>query len=56
MKIFITREIPEAGILLLKKKGFEVSVYKKDKPISKNELIKAIKNCDAINFLINRQY
>ena len=33
MKIFITREIPEAGITLLQKKGFEVSVYKKDKPI-----------------------
>jgi hypothetical protein len=30
MKIFITREIPDSGINLLKKKGFEVSVYKKD--------------------------
>jgi len=52
MKIFITREIPEAGILLLKKKGFEVSVYKKNKPISKNELIKFVKNCDGLISLL----
>ena len=52
MKIFITREIPEAGILLLKKKGFEVSVYKKDKPISKNKLIKSVKNCDGLISLL----
>ena len=48
MKIFISREIPEIGIELLKKKGFEVSVYKKDQPIPKNELKKAIKNCDGL--------
>jgi hypothetical protein len=29
MKIFITREIPQAGILLLKKKDFEVVAYSK---------------------------
>ena len=52
MKIFITREIPEAGILLLKKKRFEVSVYKKDKPISKNKLIKSVKNCDGLISLL----
>ena len=52
MKIFITREIPEAGILLLNKKGFEVSVYKKDKPISKNKLIKSVKNCDGLISLL----
>ena len=52
MKIFITREIPEAGILLLKKKRFEVSVYKKDKPISKNELINSVKNYDGLISLL----
>jgi len=31
MKVFITREIPEAGIICLQKKGFEVSVYKKER-------------------------
>jgi len=48
MKIFITRDIPFVGIELLKKKEFEVSVYKKDQPIPKNELKKAIKNCDGL--------
>jgi glyoxylate reductase len=53
MKIFITRKIPEAGILLLKLKGFQVSVYKKDNPISKNELIKYVQNCDALVSLLS---
>ena len=52
MKIFITRDIPSVGIELLKKKGYEVSVYKKDKPISKNELIKSVKNCDGLISLL----
>jgi glyoxylate reductase len=55
MKIFITREIPEAGILLLKKKGFEVSVYKKDNPIPRKEFLKCIKDGDAvISFLTDK--
>ncbi len=48
MKVFITREIPEAGIQILKKKGFEVSVYKKDNPIPHKELIKRVNDCDAL--------
>jgi glyoxylate reductase len=47
-RIFITRDIPTIGIDFLKQKGFEVSVYKKDQPIPKNELKKAIKNCDGL--------
>lgn len=55
MKIFITREIPEAGILLLMKKGFEVSIYKKDNPIPRKEFLKCIKDCDAIiSFLTDK--
>ena len=53
MKVFITREIPEAGILLLKKNGFEVSIYKKDNPIPSKELIKQAKNCDALISLLS---
>ncbi|MDP2362330.1 MAG: NAD(P)-dependent oxidoreductase, partial [Ignavibacteria bacterium] len=52
MKIFITREIPEAGILLLKKKGFEVSVYKKDKPIPRKEFLIQIKDCNGLISLL----
>jgi glyoxylate reductase len=55
MKVFITREIPETGILLLKKKGFKVSVYKKDNTILRKEFLKCIKDCDAvISFLTDK--
>lgn len=40
--------MPEIGIELLKKKGFEISVYKKDQPIPKRELQKAVCNCDGL--------
>lgn len=52
MRIFVTRGIPETGIELLNKKGFEVSVYKKDKPIPRTELIKSIKNCHGLISLL----
>lgn len=48
MKVFITRDIPEVGIALLKRYGFEVDVYKKEKPITRKELLFGIKDCDAI--------
>ncbi len=53
MKVFITREIPEAGIQILKKKGFEVSVYKKDNPIPRKELINKVKDCNALISLLS---
>ena len=37
---------------MLKKKGFEVSVYNKDKPISRKDLFKNIKDCDALISLL----
>ncbi len=52
MKIFITRQIPEAGISFLRRKGFEVSVYKKDQSINRKELIKSVKDCDGIISLL----
>lgn len=52
MKIFITRNIISAGIELLKKKGFEVSVYKKDNTIPRKEFLKQIKNCDGLISLL----
>jgi glyoxylate reductase len=48
MKVFITRLIPSIGIELLKKKGFKVSVYKKDNPIPRKELLNQVKDCDAL--------
>ncbi len=52
MKIFITREIPDAAINLLKKKNYEVNVYKKDSQISESTLIKNIKDADAVISLL----
>lgn len=51
-KIFITHKIPEKGVQLLLKKGFEVEVYSKEKLISKHELIKKVKDADAIISLL----
>ena len=56
MKVFITQEIPEIASKLLKAKNFEVSVYPKNKPISKNELLKSIKNVDAVISLLTDKF
>lgn len=52
MKIFITRSIPNEGIDLLRGKGYSVSVYKEDKPIKREELIKKAKHADGIISLL----
>ena len=46
-KVFITREIPEIGINLLKEKGYEVEIGPEEK-ISREELIEKVKGVDAI--------
>lgn len=43
MKIFITRNIPNRGINLLKEKGCEVAVSPYDRVLAKDELIAALK-------------
>lgn len=54
-KIYITRNIPEVGIKMLKDKGYEVSVSNKDRALKKEELIKILKKTpyDAIITLLN---
>ena len=54
MKIFVTREIPDAGIKMLKEKGYEVEVSSKDGVLTKEELISAVKgkNYDAVLCLL----
>ena len=47
LKVFVTREIPHAGIDILKKK-FIVKIYPKDDAIPRKELEKGIKWCDAL--------
>ncbi len=55
-KVFITREIPSAAIDLLKKHGHNVTVYKKDSPISAKELLKNIKDADAVISLLTEKF
>ncbi len=43
MKVFVTRRIPDRGIDLLKKKGYEIVVSPHDRVLSKEELIGALK-------------
>ncbi|MBD3365809.1 D-glycerate dehydrogenase [candidate division WWE3 bacterium] len=48
MKVLITRKIPDAGIRLLKEHPELELDYRQGAPLSKEELIKAIKDADAI--------
>jgi glyoxylate reductase len=54
MKIYVTRQIPEAGINKLKEKGYEVVINPLDKVLTKEELIAALKdkNYDAVLCLL----
>jgi len=56
MKIFITRKISSKAIALLKKEKFKVKVYSKDKPIPRKELIKEVKDADAIISLLTEKF
>src|SRR3989338_4829312 len=44
MKIFVTRIVPEAGIKMLKDKGYEIDVNQEDRVLTKEELITALKD------------
>jgi len=51
-KVFVTRQIPDAGIKLLREKGFEVDIYEKDQVIDRAELLQRVKGVDAILSLL----
>lgn len=49
MKVFITREIPDEGLKMLKQKqGLKIEMYEKDKKIPRRELLKRVKGADII--------
>ncbi len=54
-KIFITYKLPGKPELLLKKKGFDISVHSKKENISKEELIKKAKEANAIITLLSNK-
>lgn len=50
MKVFITRPIPDAGIKLLREKGYEVLINEgaEDRPAKKDEILMGVKGVDAL--------
>ncbi len=53
-KIFVTRQVPQSGILVLKK-IFDVKINPYDRALSKKELIKNVKGIDALLCLLTDQ-
>lgn len=47
-KVFVTRQIPEAGIKMLREKGFEVEVSDVDGVIPREVLLQKVKGIDAL--------
>ncbi len=47
-KVFITREIPEPALSLLKEKGFNVSVNPHDRVLTKEEILEGAKGCEGL--------
>lgn len=52
LKVFVARQIPEIGIEMLKK-HFDVKVREESTPIPREELIKEIKDCEAVLVILN---
>lgn len=51
-KVFVTRQIPEAGINMLKAKGYEVVVFPEDRVMTRDELKEGVKGADAVLALL----
>ncbi len=56
MKIFITRKIQPIAKELLTNEGFEVTVFNKNRPITKKELLTKAKDADAIIALLTEKF
>lgn len=52
MKVFITRELPDIALRLLRKNKISFDYFKKDQPIPRNFLLEKIKNCEALVCLL----
>ncbi len=52
MKVYITRKIPKEAINYLKLNNIKFSFYQKDQPIPKQELLRNVKNADALLTLL----
>lgn len=52
MKVYITRKIPQKATDYLKENSISFSYYKKDQPIPRKELLRNVKNADAVLSLL----
>lgn len=55
MKVYITRELPEIALKLLKLNKIPFDYYKKDQPIPRKFLLDKIKNCEALISLLTEK-
>ncbi len=51
--VYITREIPEAGLKFLKDKGVEIEINTEDRAIDYKELLEKVKNKDGVICMLN---
>lgn len=55
-KIFVTRDIPDEGLKMLRKrKDVRLSIYKKDRKIPRTELLRRVKGADVILSLLTEK-
>ncbi len=52
-KILITRKIPDAGLRLLREKGYFLEINESERPLTREELKEKIKDCDAVIALLS---
>jgi len=56
IKVFVTRNIPDAGIKMLKKrKSISLSIYRKDRKIPRTELLRRAKGADVVLSLLTER-
>ncbi len=51
--VLITRKIPDAGIKLLREKGYRLIINDRDRPLSRDELKTMIRDCDGVITLLS---
>jgi len=52
MEVFVTRKIHEAGLAMLKKAGYKLTIYPKDQIIDRKTLLAGVKGKDAVLSLL----
>jgi len=51
-KIYITRKIPQAGLRLIVREGIKFTINPRDKPVSRRELLKTVRDKDGLLCLL----